>query len=171
MIRFLKITCLFCLFGLAASFTSCRFYSFTGASISTDVKTVTIQHFPNRAATIEPTLSQHFTEKLKDAFLGQTSLTLEPNGADLNFSGSIVKYEVKPIAIQANEQAAQNRLTIAVKVTFENIKDNSKNFDQQFSRYADYDSSQNLADIEADLIEEITTELVEDIFNKAVVNW
>ena len=50
-------------------------------------------------------------------------------------------------------------------------KDNSKNFDQQFSRYTDYDSSQNLADIEADLIEEITTELVEDIFNKAVVNW
>ena len=110
-------------------------------------------------------------EKLKDYFLAQTNLNLESDAADLNFSGSIVKYEVKPIAIQANEQAAQNRLTIAVKVTFENIKDTSKNFDQQFSRYTDYDSSQNLADIEADLIEEITTELVEDIFNKAVVNW
>ena len=89
----------------------------------------------------------------------------------MNFSGSIVKYEVKPIAIQANEQAAQNRLTIAVKVKFENTKDDSKSFDQQFSRYADYYSSQNLADVEADLIEQITAELVEDIFNKAVVNW
>lgn len=168
MIRFLKV---YCLFVLVAFFTSCGFYSFTGASISADVKTVAVQYFPNRATTIEPTLSQNFTEKLKDSFLGQTNLTLEPNTADLNFSGSIVKYEVKPIAIQANEQAAQNRLTIAVKVKFENTKDNSKNFDQQFSRYADYDSSQSLADVESDLIEEITTELVEDVFNKAVVNW
>jgi len=168
MIRFLKAIYLFL---ITVLFAACGFYSFTGASISVDVKTVAIQYFPNRAAIIEPTLSQVFTEKLKDYFLSQTNLNLEVNTADLNFSGKIVKYEVKPIAIQANEQAAQNRLTISVKVKFENTKDESKNFDQQFSRYADYDSSQSLAEVETVLIEQITTELVEDIFNKAVVNW
>ena len=167
----IKLSKVICLFVLAVLFTACGFYSFTGASIAAGVKTVAVQYFPNRAATIEPTLSQHFTEKLKDYFLAQTNLNLESDAADLNFSGSIVKYEVKPIAIQANEQAAQNRLTIAVKVKFENTKDDSKSFDQQFSRYADYDSSQNLADVETELIEQITAELVEDIFNKAVVNW
>ena len=156
---------------LAAFLSACGFYSFTGASISPDVKTVVVQYFPNRAATIQPTLSQVFTERLKDYFLEQTNLSLEADAGDLNFSGEIVKYEVKPIAIQANEQAAQNRLSIAVKVKFENTKDESKNFEQKFSRYADYDSSQSLADVEEDLIEQITDELAEDIFNKAVVNW
>ena len=101
----------------------------------------------------------------------QTNLSLEADVGDLNFSGEIVKYEVKPIAIQANEQAAQNRLSIAVKVKFENTKDESKNFEQKFSRYADYDSGQSLADMEEDLIEQITNELAEDIFNKSVINW
>ena len=151
--------------------SSCGFYSFTGASISPDVKTVSVQYFPNRAATIQPTLSQVFTERLKDYFLEQTNLSLEADVGDLNFSGEIIKYEIKPIAIQANEQAAQNRLTIAVKVKFENTKDENKNFEQKFSRYMDYDSSESLADVEEDLIEQITNELAEDIFNKAVVNW
>ena len=160
------------LFLLSLVFLSaCGFYSFTGASISPDVKTVSVQYFPNRAATIEPTLSQVFTEQLKDYFLEQTNLNFETELGDLNFSGEIVKYEVKPIAIQANEQAAQNRLTIAVKVTFENTKDDTKNFEQKFSRYADYDSEQNLAEAEDVLIQQITNELAEDIFNKAVVNW
>ena len=96
---------------------------------------------------------------------------MEADGGDLNFSGEIVKYEVKPIAIQANEQAAQNRLTIAVKVKFENTKDDSKNFEQKFFRYADYDSGQSLEEVEDVLIEQITNELAEDIFNKTVVNW
>ena len=156
---------------LAAFLSACGFYSFTGASISPDVKTVSVQYFPNHAATIEPTLSQVFTERLKDYFLEQTNLRLETELGDLNFSGEIVKYEVKPIAIQANEQAAQNRLTIAVKVKFENTKDDSKNFEQKFFRYADYDSGQNLAEVEDVLIEQITNELAEDIFNKTVVNW
>ena len=156
---------------LAAFLSACGFYSFTGASISPDVKTVVVKYFPNRAATIQPTLSQVFTERLKDYFLEQTNLSLEADAGDLNFSGEIVKYEVKPIAIQANEQAAQNRLSIAIKVKFENTKDESKNFEQKFSRYADYDSGQSLADVEEDLIEQITNELAEDIFNKAVVNW
>ena len=156
---------------LAAFLSACGFYSFTGASISPDVKTVVVQYFPNRAATIQPTLSQVFTERLKDYFLEQSNLSLEADGGDLNFSGEIVKYEIKPIAIQANEQAAQNRLTISVKVKFENTKDESKNFEQKFSRYADYDSSQSLANVEEDLIEQISNELAEDIFNKAVVNW
>ena len=160
------------LFLLSLVFLSaCGFYSFTGASISPDVKTVSVQYFPNRAGTIEPTLSQVFTEQLKDYFLEQTNLNFETELGDLNFSGEIVKYEVKPIAIQANEQAAQNRLTIAVKVTFENTKDDTKNFEQKFSRYADYDSEQNLAEAEDVLIQQITNELAEDIFNKAVVNW
>ena len=75
------------------------------------------------------------------------------------------------MAIQSNETAGQNRLTISVQVEFKNIYNNESNFKHIFSRYRDYESTQNLSDIETVLINEISNELVEDIFNKSVVNW
>jgi len=156
---------------LSIFLTSCGIYSFTGASIPSEAKTVSVQYFNNKAATVQPTLSQVFTERLKDMFLEQTNLTLSENEGDLSFSGHISKYQIKPMAIKANETAGQNRLTIAVKVTYNNNFDAENNFEKTFSRYRDYDSSQNISDIESTLIEEITNELAEDVFNKAFVNW
>ena len=156
---------------LSISLNSCGIYSFTGASIPAEAKTVSVQYFNNKAATVQPTLSQVFTERLKDMFLEQTNLTLNENEGDLAFSGYISKYQIKPMAIKANETAGQNRLTIAVKVTYKNSFDSENNFEQTFSRYHDYDSAENISDIESTLIEEITSELVEDVFNKAFVNW
>ena len=84
-------------------FTSCGIYSFTGASIPPNTKTVSVQYFPNKAANIQPSLSQIFTEKLKDAFVEQTNLILSDYDGDLAFSGYISKYQIKPIAISSNE--------------------------------------------------------------------
>ena len=151
--------------------SSCGIYSFNGASISKNTKTITIKYFKNNASTIQPTLSQVITEKLKDYFTQQTNLSINDNDGDLKFSGEITKYEIKPMAIQSNEVAGKNRLTIAVKVDFTNIYENEYNFSHTFSRYRDYESSQNFSEIEEILIEEISNELIEDIFNKSVVNW
>ena len=156
---------------LSISLTSCGIYSFTGASIPTEAKTISVGYFSNKAATVQPSLSQVFTERLKDMLLEQTNLNLSENESDLSFSGYISKYQIKPMAIKANETAGQNRLTIAVKVTYNNSLDSENNFEHTFSRYRDYDSSQNISDIENTLIEEITNELAEDVFNKAFVNW
>ena len=164
---------------LSISLTSCGIYSFTGASIPKEAKTISVDYFNNKAATVQPSLSQVFTERLKDIFLEQTNLSLSENEGDLSFSGYKSKYQIKPMAIKANETAGQNRLTIAVKVTYNNSLDAENNFEHTFSRYRDYDGSLNLSDkdlqsgepIEDFLIEEITKELAEDIFNKAFVNW
>ena len=159
------------LFFILTTILSCGIYSFNGASISSEIKTININYFKNTASTIQPTLSQTLTEKLKDYFTQQTNLKIDENNGDLIFNGEIIKYEIKPMAIQSNEIAGQNRLTIAVKVDFENIFDNQYNFSHTFSRYKDYESSQNLSEIEEVLIDGITNELIEDIFNKSVVNW
>ena len=156
---------------LSISFTSCGIYSFTGASIPTEAKTILVDYFNNKAANVQPSLSQVFTERLKDMLLEQTNLSLSENESDLSFSGYISKYQIKPMAIKANETAGQNRLTIAIKVTYNNSLDSENNFEYTFSRYRDYDSVQNISDIESTLIEEITNELAEDVFNKAFVNW
>jgi hypothetical protein len=153
--------------------TSCRVgYSFTGASISPDVKTVSIQYFPNNATLVMPTLSRSFTDALRDYFTSQTNLILVDRNGDLNIEGAITAYTVTPVAIQGNETAAMNRLTIAVTVKFTNKKNEKQNFENKtFSRYQDYSSSQDLASVQGALIKEIDDQLVQDIFNQAVVNW
>ena len=151
--------------------SSCGVYSFTGASISPDIKTVSIAYFPNRAPIVQPALSQVFTEKMKDKFVSQTSLTLVNREGDLQFDGQITDYVTQPTAIQGNEQAALNRLTITVKVKFVNTKDEKQSFESSFSRFTDYDSRKNLTSIETELINEVCNQLVDDIFNKAVINW
>jgi hypothetical protein len=146
-------------------------YSFTGASISPDVRTVTIPYMPNNAGLVVPTLSRTVTDALRDYFTSQTNLVLIDRSGDLLLEGTITQYSVQPVAIQGNETAAMNRLTIVVSVRFTNKKDTKQNWETAFSRYQDYSSSFNLSSVQDGLIKEITDQLVQDIFNKAVVNW
>lgn len=158
-------------FILLVTIGGCGTYSFTGASIPPGTETVSISFFENRASIIQPTVSSTFTEKLKDKFVSQTNLRLVPTKGDLHFEGYISDYQSRPVAIQGNEQAALNRLTITVSVNFKNTKDPKQDFDSSFSRYVDYDSRKNLSTVEQELISEICQQLTEDIFNKAVINW
>lgn len=152
--------------------SSCKVnYTFSGATIPPEAKTVSIAYFPNYASLANPTLSQSFTEALKDVFVSQTKLNLVDQNGDLSFEGSITGYSVAPASIQSNDQAASNRLTITVNVKFINTPDTTKNFETSFSRFADYESSQNFSAAESDLIKTINKQLVDDIFNKALNNW
>ena len=153
-------------------FSSCRVsYSFTGASISPNVKTVSIANLPNNAGIVVPTLSRSFTDALRNYFTSQTNLVLVDRGGDLVIDGSIIQYVVQPVAIQGNETAAMNRLTIGVSIKFSNKTDPKQTWENTFSRYRDYSSTFNLSSVQDGLIKEITDDLVQDIFNKAVVNW
>lgn len=157
-------------FGITSS--ACKIsYSFTGASISPDVKTISVQYFPNMAPLVNPNLSQVFTESLKEKFLSQTSLSLVNGVGDLNFEGEIVGYDTSPMGIQSNETAALNRLTIKIKVRFTNAKDPEQDFTTTFSRFSEYESAKNLSDVEDELIDEIIKQINDDIFNKSVANW
>lgn len=163
-----------CFLFLASCFllTECKVkYSMTGASVSPDIKTFTVKYFPNNAPIVNPSLSQTFTEKLKDKIISQASLSHTDKQADLIFEGSITGYSTAPIAIQSNETAALNRLTITISVKFTNLKNEKQNFESSFSRYADYNSSQNLASVEQQLTTTITDQIVDDIFNKVFINW
>ena len=146
-------------------------YSMTGASISPEVKTISIRFFQKTAALGPASLGQTFTEALKDKFVSQTNLTLVDRDADLTFEGSIPGYTVSPLAIQANEVAALNRLSISVNVKFTNLKDEKQSFETTFTRFADFASTQNITSVEDQLIKEINDQLIDDIFNKAVINW
>lgn len=156
---------------LISGFLSCGIYSFTGASISKDITSVSIENFENNTASSPPSLSNNLTEALKDRFNDQTNLSIINTNGDLIFEGTISSYSIKPIAIRSDETAAQNRLKIGVKVKYINQLDEEFNYHSNFSRYRDYDSNANLSQVEDQLMEEIIEELVDDIFNKALANW
>ena len=151
---------------------SCGIYSFTGTSIQPDVKTVTINYFEYKALKVNPSLSNQITEALKDKFTKLTKLEQVDMDGDLEIVGEVTGYDVKATAITANEQAAQNRLTVTVRINFTNRQFPTDDFqDKAFSAYADFDATQQLDAVEASLCEEIIEQLCDDMFNATVANW
>ena len=155
-----------------AIFTACKVsYSFTGASIAPNVKTFSVYYFPNRARLVNPNLSQQFTDGLQEKLIKQTSLNQISESGDLEFSGQITDYDVKPMNIGEGDLAAQNRLTITIKLKFVNNKDHEQDWDKSFTAYEDFDSNQSLSAIEDSLVPEIIKKLTDDIFNASIANW
>lgn len=141
------------------------------ASIPEEAKTISVQYFQNMARIVEPTLSQQVTDDFKDYIQANTRLLLVNGSADLDFEGTITGYDVKPVAITSDEQAAQNRFTITVKVKYTCSVKEDMDFDASFSRYEDFPSSNNFEEVKAELTVKILKLLIEDIYNKAFVNW
>ena len=156
---------------LLLTMQSCGIYSFTGGSTG-DAKTIQIDYFPNNAILVEPTLSQKFTDALRDLFTRQTNLNLTTAGGDLYFEGEITDYKVIPITATADQAAAQNRLTITVRVRFYNKLVEEDDFEKTFSFYSDFDAnSQLIGGVLETALEEIFERLTQDIYNASVAKW
>jgi len=142
------------------------------ASIPEEAKTVSVQYFQNMARIVEPTLSQQITDNFKDYIQANARQVILVNGAaDLDFEGTITGYDIKPVSITSEEQAAQNRFTLTLKVKYTCLVKEGMDFEASFSRYEDFGSSQNFEDVKAEMTERILKLLIEDIYNKAFVNW
>lgn len=168
-----KSTNYLCLFALLLSYalTSCGIYSFSGASVDPNAKTISVQYFDNNAKLVIANLSQSFTDALKDKLLNATSLNLIKNNGDLQFSGQITDYVIKPVAVQGNETASMNSLSITVKVSFVNKFDEKQNWEENFTSFVNFSTTQNVSEIQNDLIKQINDNLVYTIFNRAFSNW
>lgn len=159
---------------LVSCVVSCKTtFNFTGVPAGGDdgLETIAIDLFGNQAPVIVPNLAQEFTQQLQDRFISQSRLTLIATDADVNVSGSITQYRISPVAISGDERAAQNRLTIGVKVTYENLVNPDDSWDQTFSSFVDFDSDLDFISIEQEKISEIVEQLTQDIFNKSLGKW
>ncbi len=174
----MNLTSMFLKFGILINLfliTSCGMklnVSMTGGNVDPRAKTVHVATFSNNATLVNPSLSQNFTNALKDRVQSQTPLSIvDSQNADYILEGEIVTYSITPVAIQGNDVAAMNRLTIAVRVRFKNKFDENQNFEEVISRYSDYLSTLNFTSIESGLVTSINDAITEEIFNKAFVNW
>ena len=150
-------------------FNSC--YSLNGSSLDPAIKTVEIDLFPNYAPLQNVTLSQDFTNDLRDRFQQRTPLNVVSSNADILISGEIVGYEESYDQVTSDEQAQQNKLTIKIKVKYVNNIDSKKNFTRTFQAYAPYDGNKTLTEVQGTLVPEITTQIIDQIYNAIVTDW
>jgi len=146
-------------------------YSFTGTSISPDIKTVSVGFFRNIAPLVNPRLSDFFTEALKDKLQSETNLKLIQGDADLMFEGEITNYEQKYEAVQANETAGLNRLEITIVLRYTNNKETFKSFERQITKGATFAASENISMKEDQLVKQITDDILLEIFSSTVSSW
>ncbi|WKN31133.1 LptE family protein [Porifericola rhodea] len=163
---------------LALFCQACGVYSFSGASLSPEVKTISIQNFFNDSGGGPANISQVFTENIKDYYQQNTNLTLIDENGDLLLEGNITRYDFTPVAPRSSgsnevaDVASLMRLNITVNVTYINTTDDEFNFDNRsFSFFSDFNAEQDPSSVEDELIEEIFDQIIFDIFNASVANW
>lgn len=151
----------------------CRIsYKFNGSALDYTVyKTVSVSEFPIRAALVYPPLQSVFENELLNYIDRNTRLQVVESGSDLQIEGEITGYNLTPQAVAESGYASMTRLTISVRVKYIDNKEEGKDIDQTFSAYRDFDSSEMLTDVQDQLIDEISKELVELIFNATLGNW
>jgi hypothetical protein len=170
----MKIKFILFLFASFFLLDSCKInYSLSGTNISPDVHTFYVGDFPNKAQLYVPSLSETFVDKLKEKILSQTSLNQEKDAsnADLIYEGEIVKYDIRPNSVSANETAATNRLTIAITVRFTNNKNHKQDWERTFSNYADVSANVDISEVEDEISNEILDKIIEDIYNNSIATW
>ncbi|MPM63097.1 hypothetical protein SDC9_109977 [bioreactor metagenome] len=163
----------FALIGLLVVVNACSIsYKFNGASINYDkVKTISVADFPIKAAYVYAPLATKFNEKLKDVYVQQTRLRLVPRNADLQVEGEITGYNQYNQAVKADGYSSEVKLTITVNVRYVNNTNHEEDFEQQFSAFRTYDSTQMLTAVQDELIEQMVKEIADQIFNATVANW
>jgi hypothetical protein len=151
--------------------SGCSVYNFTGTG-KIDAKTFQVNFFQNNADLIEPGIDRDFTLALQDLIQNQTNLNLVSTGGDLVYEGEIVDYRTTPMTATADQQAAQNRLTIRINVRFTNKKKESDDFEKTFEFYKDYPARDQLVGSALNAaVKEIYDRITQDIFNESLAKW
>lgn len=147
-------------------------YTLNGSSINYDIyKTVNVSDFPIRAALVYPPLQQTFENELLDYITHNTRLQTTDGNSDLELRGEITGYSLSPQAVGSDAYATETRLTITVHVVYTDNKNPANNIDQNFSAYRQFSASLMLTDVQDDLCQQISEELVTLIFNATFGNW
>lgn len=156
---------------LILSTASCKVYRFTDASVDPNWKTFSMNQTINVSTLQNPNAAPTFTEKMKDKFIRETRLALNRDNSDLEFSATIIEYNIDPVSISNTETTAQNRLNISVKVECINNADKTKSYTVTFRDGENYDANRQFIDVENDLVNTIYDRLVQQIFNRTFGNW
>ena len=153
--------------------TSCTVsYKFNGASIDySKTKTIQIDNFPIRSTYVWAPMQSIFQNKLTDLYASQTKLQQVKRGGDLQLAGEITGFDQFNKAISSSGYSSQVQLKMTVNVRFVNNANHAEDFERPFSATAEYESSQQLVNVQEELVTEMVKDITEQIFNATVANW
>jgi len=139
----------------------------------TVLQSFSLEQFEVKNSNAPPTSGQTFSEQLKDRILNNTRLQYQDEDGDIQFDGNVTGYDITALAPQADQTVAFQRLTIQLTINYKDLKqtDGSKDWNQTFSRFANFSAEQDLSSVEDALIQEIYDQILDDVFNKAFSGW
>ncbi|MBP5381460.1 MAG: LptE family protein [Bacteroidaceae bacterium] len=147
-------------------------YKFNGASIDyTKTQTIQIDNFPIRSTYVWAPMQSIFQNKLTDLYASQTKLKQVKRGGDLQLAGEITGFDQFNKAISSSGYSSQVQLKMTVNVRFVNNANHAEDFERPFSATAEYESSQQLVNVQEELVTEMVKDITEQIFNATVANW
>lgn len=147
-------------------------YKLNMASIDyTRVKTITIDPFANRAAYQWAPMAPMFNNSISEKYNSQTKLRQVKRDGDLQISGEITAYDQTNKSISSDGYSAMVQLKMTVKVNYKNNTKHDDDFEKSFSSTREYDSSQQLASVQEELVQQMIDDIVDQIFNATVAKW
>jgi len=146
-------------------------YSFSGINISKDIKTYQVDYIPNNAPLIVPGLNEEFRNMLIDRIEQQTGLEQVKNNGDIIFQGEITDYSIAPVTLTAGQTAAQNRLTLRIKIDYINNKNEADNVSKTYSWYYDYPANVTRDEIAAEAHQKILETILDQLFSDTLAKW
>lgn len=147
-------------------------YKFNGASIDySKVKTIQIAEFPIRSAYVWGPMGPMFNNQLKDVFANHTRLSQVKRDGDLQIEGEITQYQQRNKSVSSEGYSAQTELSITVHVRFVNNTNHNEDFERDFTANSSYETTQSLASVQQELVEQMVKDLTDQIFNATVANW
>ena len=153
--------------------SGCSYYSFTGASIPSNLNTIAIPLVEDNSISPVPTLGRDLTDVLTDRFVGRTRLSLTTNeaNADALLSVRIVRYTNEPRGVTGDERASVNRVTVRVEARYVDQTNDEELLSQSVSGFGDYDPVEDGIDGERAAAELALERLADDLFSAATSNW
>ncbi len=153
------------------NFTSCGVYSFSGASVPSHLKSISIPIAEDRSGSGEPGLRELLTDQLIRKFIDDNSLLVSEKGkANANLECTITGFTDVPNIVAAGENITSRRLTINVRTIYNDNVKKKKIFDKVFSNYGDYPPAGNIND-RKEAINTALDRITEDILLSVVSGW
>lgn len=147
--------------------------SFQDINFPDEWKQFSVKTFENNAPNTPLSYAAILSENVKDAIQNNTSLNLtgNPESAQLEIEGVVNNYSITPVALQEGDQAAKNRLTVSATFTIFIKAPEEDQMTVNSNRFVDYDANTDLSIVESTLLEEVNTQIVQDIINQLFSNW
>ena len=142
-------------------------------SMPEEWKTFSISPLENNAPNAPISYPGQLADDIRDGIQNNTRLKLSttPNSGEIRIEGIISSYNISPIALQPGDNAEKNRLTINSNYKIHILAPKEQEMTVSCSRFSDYNSSQDIGNIENELLKDINKQVVQDIINKLLSNW